>query len=126
MNDAFLERVCKLEKEYKNGPIKRRIMPTNIAKSVSGYQSFDSENKLSNVNNTNYKPVPFQLQLKLETQSELEDKLRYAIEKYEYHNVSILYADKWINLIGVLEEEEDLKDQFKDLIAQIMLRGYNI
>lgn len=126
MTDSFLEKICKLEKEYKNGPLRKRSVPYTISKSVVGYQSSeDSENLMSVKSSVNHM-MPFQLSLKLETQSELEDKLRYAIEKYESHNISILYSDKWINLIGVLEKEEDLKEQFKDLVAQMMLRGYNI
>ena len=68
----------------------------------------------------------YQLDLNLERADELIDKLKIQISRYEDSFVERIYSEKWLNLVEVLNNEEDLKDEFKNLIVNLKLRGYVI
>lgn len=70
--------------------------------------------------------VGYQLDLNLERADELIDKLKTQISRYEDSFVERIYSEKWLNLVEVLNNEEDLKDEFKNLIVNLKLRGYVI
>ena len=68
----------------------------------------------------------YQLDLNLERADELIDKLKIEIRNYEDSFVERIFSEKWLNLVEVLNQEEDLKDDFKNLIVNLKLRGYVI
>lgn len=70
---------------------------------------------------------PYQLSLKLETTAELEKKLRERISRYDcLTDMDIALSDRWCNLMEALETEEDLLEEFKEIIVLLKLRGYNV
>ena len=68
----------------------------------------------------------YQLDLNLERADDLIDNLKSQIKRYEDSFVERIYSEKWLNLVEVLNNEEDLKDEFKNLIVNLKLRGYVI
>ena len=68
----------------------------------------------------------YQLELNLEKVDELMDQLKTSIKRYENSFIEKIYSEKWVNLLEVLNQEEDLKDDFKNLIVNLKLRGYII
>lgn len=68
----------------------------------------------------------YQLDLNLERADELIDKLKTEISRYEDSFIERIFSEKWLNLVEILNQEEDLKDDFKNLIVNLKLRGYVI
>ena len=69
----------------------------------------------------------YQYQLKLESQDEYIKSLKRAISNFkDYEAYRMVYSNRWENLITSLTKEDDLLEQFKDIMAMLKLRGYNV
>lgn len=69
----------------------------------------------------------YQYQLKLESQDECIKNLKRAISNFkDYEAYRMVYSNRWENLLTSLANEEDLLEQFKDIMAMLKLRGYSI
>lgn len=91
------------------------------------YSSLYESNSISSDKGMNVPEGAYQLSLKLETTTELEKKLRERISRYDcLTDMDIALSDRWCNLMEALEKEEDLLEEFKEIIVLLKLRGYNV
>lgn len=69
----------------------------------------------------------YQFSLELESTEDLNTKLRSAIKRYDEHSAKYEnWANRWENLIDILEDNDLLLEEFKNFVALAKLNGYNI
>lgn len=68
--------------------------------------------------------VPVQMELALETEDELRERLRRDIQRFERaYDMMSLYAVRWKQLMEDVEENPQLKKMFKDIQLMRKLSG---
>ena len=110
---------------YKHLPSHKKTPFTGYAYSVSNRLASEAD-YIKDLVGEPVECTGYQLDLNLERADELIDKLKTQISRYEDSFVERIFSEKWLNLVEVLNQEEDLKDDFKNLIVNLKLRGYVI
>lgn len=120
--NSFLDNQLEFDSFWNTEPNYKSNLQSLKSYKVSSNEEYksDDRSKMSYVSS-------YQYQLKLESQDEYIKSLKRAISNFkDYEAYRMVYSNRWENLITSLEKEEDLLEQFKDIMAMLKLRGYNM